>query len=395
VMDYGRYLTFQRPLGDGLAGGLSRITQNQPFLKAVLPFIRTPTNLIKFTAERSPLAPMVKEWRKDFAAGGARRDLAIAKVMVGSGIGAVIAELAEKGVITGSPPSDDNQRRLMLANGWQPRSIKIGDQYYSYSRLDPFAMTLGTAADLATLGNGMTENEREENAALWMASVVSNLASRTWLSGVADALDALNDPERYSGNFIKRLIGSATVPTGSAQLARTIDPTMREAPDIASYMQSRMPGLTDELLPRRDVWGRPIVSEGGVGPDILSPIWTSTDQKDPITQEALRVNAVISKPQKGDLSPEQYDRLQEVAGSVGRRWIGQLIASPEYQALDTEDQAKEIRDVMERARKAAKAAVLAGEPVPDDRPIKGERRSTGLPAGFEMDPLPSGFKLDR
>src|SRR3546814_12732859 len=85
ALDYGRYLTFQRPLGDGLAGGLSRITQNQPIFKAVLPFIRTPTNLIKFTAERSPLAPMVKEWRRDFAAGGARRDLAIAKVMVGSG----------------------------------------------------------------------------------------------------------------------------------------------------------------------------------------------------------------------------------------------------------------------------------------------------------------------
>lgn len=337
---------------------------------------------------------MVKEWRKDFAAGGARRDLAIAKVMVGSGIGAVIAELAEKGVITGSPPSDDNQRRLMLANGWQPRSIKIGDQYYSYSRLDPFAMTIGTAADLATLGNGMTENEREENAALWMASVVSNLASRTWLSGVADALDALQDPERYSGNFIKRLIGSATVPTGSAQIARAIDPTMREAPDIASYMQSRMPGLTDELLPRRDVWGRPIVSEGGVGPDILSPIWTSTDQKDPITAEALRVNATISKPKKGDLNPGQYDRLQEVAGSVGRKWIGQLISSPEYRVLDIDAQAKEIGDVMADARKAAKAAVLTGEPILDQRPVKGERRPAGLPAGFELDPLPPGFLLD-
>src|SRR3546814_375915 len=97
VLDYGRYLTFQRPLGDGLAGTLSRYSQNHPLIKAVLPFIRTPTNLIKFTAERSPLAPMVKEWRKDFMAGGARRDLAIAKVMVGSGVGAVFAELAAKG----------------------------------------------------------------------------------------------------------------------------------------------------------------------------------------------------------------------------------------------------------------------------------------------------------
>lgn len=397
ALDYGRYLTFQRPLGDGLAGGLSRITQNQPVFKAILPFVRTPTNLIKFTGERSPLAPMVKEWRRDFAAGGARRDLAIAKVMVGSGIGAAIAELASKGIVTGSPPSDDNQRRLMMANGWQPYSIKIGDQYYSYRRLDPFAMTFGTAADLATMGDGMTEKQREKGAALWTASVVANLASRTWLSGVTDALEALQDPERYSGNFIKRLVGAATVPTGSAQIARTMDPTMRETPDIPTYMSSRMPGQSDDLLPKRDVWGQPIVSEGGVGPDILSPIWTSTDRKDPITQEALRVGATISPPKKGELTPEQFDKLQPVVGNLARRWIGQLMASPDYKGLDRETQADEIGDVMEAARKAAKAHVLGGEPLPSDRPEKKRRQpvAIGLPHGFAMDQPPTGFVLDR
>lgn len=144
-------------------------------------------------------------------------------------------------------------------------------------------------------------------------------------------------------------------------------------------------------------WGRPLVNEGGLGQDIVSPIWTSADKNDPITREALRVDATISKPQKGDLTAEQYDRLQEVAGSVGRKWLGQLIASPEYQALDTELQADEISDVMKRARKAAKAAVLTGEPVPNDRPEKqGRRGSTPPPPpGFEVDPLPAGFVLEQ
>src|SRR3546814_6714599 len=106
----------------------------------------------------------------------------------------------------------------MLANGWQPYSIKIGGQYYSYRRLDPFAMTFGTAADLATMGDGMTEKQREKGDALWTASVVANLASRTWQSGVTDALEDLQDPERYSGNLIKRLVGSAQEPKGSAKI---------------------------------------------------------------------------------------------------------------------------------------------------------------------------------
>src|SRR3546814_19710426 len=108
-LDYARYVTFQRPLGP-IASKLSAMTTAAPSLKLILQFVRTPTNLIKFAGERSPFAPMMESWRKDFAAGGARRDLAFAKVMVGSGIGAAIAELAAPGVITGLERSAE--RRL-------------------------------------------------------------------------------------------------------------------------------------------------------------------------------------------------------------------------------------------------------------------------------------------
>lgn len=397
ALEYGRYATFQAPLGR-FASKVSQATTEMPILKAVLPFVRTPTNLFKFFVERTPAAPLLKEFRRDFAAGGAKRDLAIAKVMVGSGMGAAVAELAARGIITGSPPKDDNKRRLMEADGWQAYSVKIGDRYYSYKRLDPFALTIGAAADLATLSDGMTDKQLDNQAGLITASILGNLSNKTWLSGISDLLSAADDPERFGSAFIKRLAGSVAVPTGVAQIARTMDPTARETPDIASAIQNRIPGLSDNLLPKRNVWGQPMVNEGGVGPNLLSPIWSSTDRKDPITREALRVDATISKPKKGDLTVEQYDRLQEVAGSVGRKWLGQLIASPEYQALDTESQADEIGDVMKRARKAAKAAVLTGEPIPDQRPEKkrgGSKRPAGLPGGFEVDPLPDGFVLDR
>jgi hypothetical protein len=74
--------------------------QNQTAIEAILPFVRTPTNHIKFTAERSPFAPMVKLGRKDVAAGDARRDPAAAEVIVGSSMGALIAGFAVAGVVT-------------------------------------------------------------------------------------------------------------------------------------------------------------------------------------------------------------------------------------------------------------------------------------------------------
>src|SRR3546814_7435580 len=99
-------------------------------------------------------------------------------------------------------------RSQQYAAGWQPYSVKSVDKYYSYKRLDPFAMTFGTAADIATLGNGMSESQREKGAALLVASIMSNLASKTWLSGISDALDSLQDPERSAGRFVNRLIRS-------------------------------------------------------------------------------------------------------------------------------------------------------------------------------------------
>ncbi|MBB6425170.1 thermonuclease family protein [Sphingopyxis sp. JAI128] len=385
ALDYGRYVTFQRPLGE-IAGPVSRATQAAPVLKLILPFVRTPTNLFKFAAERSPAAPLLKEWRKDFAAGGPKRDLAIARVMVGSGFGAAFAEMAVNGLITGSPPSDQNRLRQLRASGWQEYSVKLGDTYYSYKRLDPFALTIGAAADMATLGDGMTETEREEGAGLIVASILGNLSNKTWLSGVSDMMEALNDPERSGGTFVKRLAGSLAVPTGVSQVARWMDPTMREAPDTMSYIQSRIPGMSDDLLPRRDMWGQPIVSQGGVGPDFLSPIWASKETNDPIVAALLADNLKVGKLGRKvggqKLSDAEYNRYQALAGPVLRDEIAMLLAEPSWSQLDQEGKQDEL-DKTAKASRAIARELLRG----------GEVKNPPIPSGFEMAPIPEGFEL--
>jgi hypothetical protein len=374
-MDYGRYVTFQRPLGPH-ASKIAAFTNDLPIMKAVLPFIRTPTNLFKFAIERSPAAPLLREWRRDFVAGGAKRDLAVARATVGTGMGTLFAYLAAQGVITGSAPRDKNKRALMMADGWQPYSVKIGDKYYSYQRLDPFALTIGAAADMATLGDGMSEGQKAKGAALVWASIMGNLSNKTWLAGVSDLAAAIDDPERYGGNFIDRFAGSATVPTGVAQVARTIDPTVREVDGTGEYIQSRLPGMSDDLMPKRDVWGRPIVKEGGIGPDIMSPIWTSTEKADPATWEAIRLDAPITLPddKKNELSPAQLDRWRKLSGETSHKWVSELIKLPGYREADADEQREKIKFLMEKAREATKANVLSGTPIPGRRPEKKQRR---------------------
>ncbi|WP_070152610.1 thermonuclease family protein [Sphingobium phenoxybenzoativorans] len=360
AFDYGRYLTFQRPLGEGMQH-ISRGIQKIPGFKFIVPFVRTPTNLLKFAVERSPAAPILTEWRRDVAAGGERRDLAVARMLVGTGVGAVAAKMAANGLITGNGPADEQAAALLRADGWQPYSIKIGDKYVSYSRLDPFATTLGVAAGLVELQDHMTEKQQDEVAALLTASIVQNLSSKTWLSGMSGVIEAINDPTRYADSFLQRLGSSFAVPAGVAQLARTVDPTMREAESVLDAVRARVPGLSKTLEPRRDIWGQPIVMEGGLGPDIVSPVRQSTRENDPVTKALLDAGVHISKPpEKDDMTAREYGQFHELSGSIAKDQIGELVTTPEWKGMDREDKQHEVFTILKAARKEAKSILADG-----------------------------------
>jgi hypothetical protein len=205
---------------------------------------------------------------------------------------------------------------------------------YSYQRLDLLASTLGVATDLAAKSEYMTDEEREGAASDVVASILKNLSNKTWLSGLADAIQALEDPDRYSTRWFARLAGSMVVPAGSAQVARTIDPVLRETKGPLETIRSRVPGLSQSLLPRRDIWGEEIRSEGGLGPDIMSPVWTKTRRNDPLNAEMMRIGAGIGKPSKKVggvmLSPEDYNAYQAEAGRATRAGLMDLMLAIDH-----------------------------------------------------------------
>lgn len=400
--DYARYLTFQRPLGS-VSGGAAAMTRDAPLLKLVITFVRTPTNLLKFAAERSPAAPLLKEWRKDFTAGGAKRDLAIARMMVGSGFAATIYEAALAGHITGSTPSDPAKAQMMRANGWQPYSIKSGDTYYSYSRLDPLSTTLGMAADMALKRDGMTDRQLEDYSALMAASVVSNLANKTWLSGASDFIEATSDWERYGPGYVRKLAASVTTPGISSTVAQAIDPTMRDTRSIGDAIEARIPGLSMSLPAKRDIWGQPITNSGGLGPDLASPIWTSTDKHDPVSEEVLATGARFSPPQRSfkrdgkrvELTPQQYEQLSAKSGGYTREGVEGLMRQQGWSALSDDARAAAIRKAADFAKKRARSELFSA-PAPASAPrrkgLLGQRALYG--AASDAPPPPPGFAIE-
>jgi hypothetical protein len=325
---------------------------------------------------------VLKEWRADVKAGGARRDLAIAKAMVGSGMGALMAEMAADGDITGAPPSDQNKARLLYANGWQPYSFKVGDQYISYQRMDPFSSTIGIAADLATKGEGMTDKQRENAAVMLTTSIMANMANKTWLGGLSDALAALKEPEMNAERFTKRMAGSLAVPTGIAQVARTIDPMQRDADGALDAVKARIPFVSQALPVRRDVWGQPLANQGGVGPDLISPMWLSRDKRDPVTLAALASGATVGKPDQGEMTAGDFARFRERSGILARGALLPAVQSDLFKGLTAEQRKDLIEKTVRSARQAAKKEMgLSDIPPP--------------PPGFTIDPPPAGYIVDQ
>lgn len=376
AIDAARYQTFTRQL-EGMSAGLQRFVAKHPVWRLVAPFIRTPANVMRFAFERTPLAPISRQVRADIMAGGPARDLALARIALGSLVMAVVTTMAAEGKITGRGPEDPYMRKTLRRMGWQPYSIKVGGTYYSYARLEPLGALFGLAADAAEIIGQLDELNANKLGVAILMSISRNMTSKTYLRGISEFMNAYSDPDRYMNDYIQRLVASA-VPAGVAQIERITDPVYRDAHSILEEMRSRIPGYSKDLPPRRNLWGRPIVLGGGLGPDIMSPIYTSEEKIEPVDQVILDNEIHVSMPGHTihgvPLTPQEYSRFVELAGNELKdpatglgclEYLNQLVKTPEFKAMsDGPDgmKAKTIKNVIEAYREMARERMLEESP---------------------------------
>lgn len=262
AIEFAEYGTFQKELGRG-GQAIQRLISDNPALRFVVPFVKTPINIFKFTFERTPLATLSKKIRDDISAGGVRKDMALTKMAVGTSSMMIAVDMAMNGQITGAGPVDPKLRQTLLNAGWQPYSIKIGDKYYSYGRFEPVATLFGMGADLAEiLGNyeayDVDQQETVEKVGLAaMTAIANQVVGKTFLSGMADTMEVLSDPQRYGQNFLSRFSGSL-VPAGVAGIERAIDPQTEFVFNELDAIKSRIPGLSDQVPNKLNVWGEEV-----------------------------------------------------------------------------------------------------------------------------------------
>jgi hypothetical protein len=194
-------------------------------------------------------------------------------------------------------------------------------------------MSLATAADLGeVLKQSDIHPEDFDNVMNVVASgigAVSDAAiNKSYLSGLSSLVQMLTDPRGYSKHFLGSFL-SSMVPASPllGRVESSVDPIARNTPTPLEYVQSRIPFLSESLLPRRDQWGQPVRPNDALGDtyDAFSAIPMSRVKNSPADAELLKQGVFPPKiNMRGSVYgadvnwrdyPRAYDTLQRLTGN--------------------------------------------------------------------------------
>ena len=276
-------------------------------LQIVFPFLKAPLNVFEESARLSPLAFMSGEWRAAVAEGGTARARAIAETTIGTGIAALGLSWAAGNKITGAGDPDPAKRRVAVAAGWQPYSVKVGDQWVSYKNFHPVGTLLGMTADFHMMSEFMSADEADKASKAMAAAFAHAVTEQTFLQGMSNLVQALDSPEHKGQVFIQNLMASA-VPATIVQTSAIFhkDPYKRQVDSILDAVQARIPGLRESLNPQVDPWGMPMANDERVA--AVSPILTRGLSMDPVRTEAARLGIGAKAAPKSVNLPAFGDR---------------------------------------------------------------------------------------
>jgi hypothetical protein len=184
-------------------------------------------------------------------------------------------------------------------------------------------------------------------------SLARNWTSKTYMQGVSSIIDAVSDPVRYGENFIENFVGSL-IPSMAASIARSSDPYYRNVSGVSEAIQSRIPEVSEKLLPKRDVWGEPIERKGSFTVKMLSPSDISVENPEKINKEIVRLGIhpdPVQKKIKGvELTPQEYDLYSELSGKRAKLMVSHYIESDAYDSRRDEINKLAINNIIQHAR---------------------------------------------
>ena len=297
LQKYAEIGTFQEDPGIGI-NSLGMFLENMPFVgplgKLVIPFLRTPANILRYQVQHTPLiGKYAGEYLAVKQSGDALRVAEYeGREMIGAITIAIGFGLAATELITGNEPANPRERARWKTLGIRPRSIKIGDRWISYNTIEPLSNILAASADLVMVAKtGLNEDWVENLAGQLGLAIAASLTEKSYFAGL-EALSAIATPtELMKGDTVlKGLLatGNNMVPLAGTRraFANSLDPYMREYDnEFQRAAAAAIPGVSTFFPEKINVLtGKPLNTPNGGPWNALVPFETSPDNKDPVAK---------------------------------------------------------------------------------------------------------------
>lgn len=349
LIEYARKMTFQEDLG-GISKSFQQFAAKHPLTMGwFFPFVKTPMNVLR-TAwnEFVPLQSTFDLVKSQlFNADPAVKAEAMARFAVSTTLVGSILGFVNDGIITGSGPTNAGERNNLLATGWQPYSIKFGNRYISYSRLDPLATPLGLVADVFEQYNRGLIDEADGSKLLDAVaiSMVKLTQSKSYLQGAvsfAQTVSNIGNPNADTDALMGKFLGSF-VPSFIANAQGMVDgdDPMIAVRGVFDGIKSRL-GFDSTLEVRRNLLGeelKSVESQGGALVRSTLPVRVTQTKEDKVLTEIANSGVSTGQPSH----KMQGVDLREIVASDGRSAYSHYLDA----IKDTKIRGKTLRQSLE------------------------------------------------
>ncbi len=367
AMRYAQESTYTQDL-TGIFKRMQDIVNEYPVLRQIVPFVRTPVNLMLNIVDRTPLGLIRKQYLDDFLGKNSPEATAKARgqIALGTSLMTYASMLYKEGYIVGVQGTGIEEKttkskdlaELRKSSGALPYAFRYWNEesesfkFVQFGRADPFGAFFGIVADYNEVYSRLTEEELKRVGgdillmlaqqggdvgdfispttkitnvakASW-AGITRNLFSKTYLKGLADFMQVITeDNPNQLQRYINSKVGSF-IPNIYTKLIN--DPFYRDVRSILDEVKKRTGAEEVEL--KYDFRGQPLQIQGDETDRLINgmfnPFSYSEQKQDPVTSEILSLGVNIPKMNekfKGSIDlnlfvnkkgQTGYNRLQEI-----------------------------------------------------------------------------------
>jgi hypothetical protein len=255
----GKVRTFTETPQDGILKTLLHDLPNKvddatskfgvPLGSVAMLFKKTPINMLTWSFNKLPTAPLTEEFREGLKAGGRKADEVMANWVIGSSVVSSVFALGLDGKIIGS--GGGKQERDYRTSLHQPTSnaIKIGDKFYSLKKLQPFSSLLTIPVSLQEIWRMHPEHSDDPEledyakqlmgiATLGLGNVISDTAN---MRGAGELLKAISTGNTEGvGSLLENFAASMAVPAFVNQFTSKIQEHEQIADSLFEKIQTRL-----------------------------------------------------------------------------------------------------------------------------------------------------------